>query len=612
MDTKPKYITNYFNLLVNKIDFDSKFPDINRLVATYVLNKKFFKFINIFPVSAVESNELIRPNTIVEACTKSHAVKHLEWVLQTYYPGCMWLKHKKYKDIKALLLDKIHKPETPREVNKLRTQRIYNLSKNEPLDAGYPEKKSSEIVHFLNKLPKIWVDKYYHELPVDNPLYLFDKSGYYLKLMDWMITNWVSIPGDYEIDLTYFTRDVILGAYYRSSRALGIIPEDAYTQELVNEIIQMHYTGIAYIPSKFINADNLIEFINLYPIQRRQRYRNDYDNRAVLADVIKKISPQIVMNVMGKDEKYLNTVLSVMHQFVKSETNSQLLKNVLNKYPEKIAKIFPYGSMFLGYDKYRVLFEQFAKDKCMIFIKYSPEVIRAIPPGFFNSDDLIHIITEMMKSGLSLRALPSDILTRELGEKLHTNHIDIFNAVIEAHPALLTLFTESELKKKYSYILNKVDSYFLSKIPAKFFNKTIIDLLIKGNKNIMDNFPSYNITKELCELLHANHLNIFNKLVSNNPNLIKLFTHDELKNKYFHIFNNFKDLHYYVSKDFYDECTVKKLIKLNPDNIKLIPSEKVPSELCKELFETRTLNTTNATLSAYSKMFAAKLKTSSN
>lgn len=107
MDAKPKYIKNYLDLLVSKVNFSSNLFDINKLIGSYLFERKFYEFTNIFPVPALGPNELIRPNTIVEAYTKSHAICHLIWILNKFYPNCLWLRHKQYKNIRGLLVDKI-------------------------------------------------------------------------------------------------------------------------------------------------------------------------------------------------------------------------------------------------------------------------------------------------------------------------------------------------------------------------------------------------------------------------------------------------------------------------------------------------------------------------
>lgn len=523
MDSKPKNITNYFNLIIKKVNFGSEFQDINKLIGSYVFHKRFFRFVNIFPVHSLEPNELIRANTIVEGYTRSNAIKHLEWILNNFYPDCIWLKHKKYPDIKKLLRDKAVDPQTPKEVNKIRRNRIYNSSQNRSLPIGNYEGDCKEIVHFMNTLPKIFHNKFYYDLPIDNPLYVFNPSIYYPKLINHLITTHSNILNDnYEFELKYFTREVIIYACSRNIESLKFIPLASLNQEIANEIIRANVQGITSIPVEYINIENFIDFINTYT----SRYAR-YGYESTLSAIINKINPSIVMGAISRNEKYLNAITYAFSGHSISKYSSELVKMILNKFPHTIKTIGLYANsdyVRSNIEKYSRLFKDYGRDTCIEFINHVPQVLKGAPPDYFNKSEIISVIQSR-------------------------------------------------------------------RIPPGYF-------------------PIETFTKEICELLHASCHDMFLAIIEAHPRLLKLFTIEELKTKYFSLFDTWcSDYTRNVPDDFFDESTIRTLINKNKGSIHFIPSDKITVELCKEFLDNGTFSIKNVPLSIYSKMFAAKLRT---
>lgn len=262
---------------------------------------------------------------------------------------------------------------------KVNKQKIYRLSVNKTLGPIYPENKSREIVHFINKTPKIWFDRNYWELPMSNRLYSFDKLNYYPKLIDYLVkTNAKLFYYNYTMDRKYFTPEVILEACKKNIDSLRFIPPETITQDIADQIIRIDIAGIKKIPNNYINIDNITDFINIYALCNSGLgiFKN------VLTNLIQKINPEIIMGVIDRGDKYMKIIISYLNR---DSTNDNLKKMILYKYPQTIKDI----KMGIDDEKYGNLFVNFPKAKCFEFIKYQPEIIRYAPSGYFTADELI-------------------------------------------------------------------------------------------------------------------------------------------------------------------------------------------------------------------------------
>ena len=524
MDTKPEYITNFYNSISKKVNLGSKILDVNKLIASYLFNKQFFRFLNIFPNNSIEPNELIRANTIVEGYSKTHAIKHLEWIVNNYYPNCIWFRHKKYKHVRTLLRDRMVKPTGKKDTEKISARNIYKLSINKPMNSAYDEKKSNEIVHFLKESPKILFYKNYYELPTNNPLYKYTPGSYYPKLIYNLATNRNTMfNSNYKFDPKCFTRDMIINICTQSANSLKFIPKNLITPEIIDELIKIDIDNIDRIPHELISREHIIGLLDIC-------VSNWYCRSTALGKVMNKINPDIIIDIIRNTE-YVDIIrnteyVDIIASSLRTDHYNKLTKTILEEYPHTIKSIDLYSYMSLEKSEdeiYIRLFMEFPKAKCLEFIKYIPRMIPRAPFGYYTNEELIGFLQKR-------KIRPIDL------------SIGIFN-------------------------------------------------------------------KELCELLHTTSKKIFISVVKDHPGLLKLFTSNELKTKYFYLFKNMcPDYKYYVPDDFFDEPTIRSIIAFNKKNIHDIPIDKLTVEFCKELLDARTYNACNMYVEIFSKLFAAKSK----